>query len=163
VSLRASRAGGAGAEQRRARLRGEAGFEAYYAAAFGARWPALGSALREKTRHVARLNAFAQDAVCLRDVSDLATCPVADGCYSLPDERAPARDEQGLLTFYRMDPASLLPVEALADCVGLPRKHLCQACVDTIYPTPSGEELYRKAVIRQAKGSHSCERVFDET
>jgi amidophosphoribosyltransferase len=39
-----------------------------------------------------------------------------------------------------------LPVEALADCVGLPETTLCLACVNTIYPTPAGEAMFNRAL-----------------
>lgn len=49
------------------------------------------------------------------------------------------------------DSLRYLPVDALADCVGLPESSLCQACVTGVYPTPSGTRLYQKA-IDQASG-----------
>ncbi|MEQ9410260.1 MAG: amidophosphoribosyltransferase [Fuerstiella sp.] len=72
-----------------------------------------------------------------------------------------AEEEQKMADEIGADSLHYLPVEALADCVGLPRENLCQACVDTIYPTPAGEELYRKAVISRERGFGSCDRVFD--
>lgn len=59
------------------------------------------------------------------------------------------------------DSLRYLPVEALSDCVGLPRENLCQACVDTHYPTPAGEEWYRKAVIIHNNGKQFAGRPMD--
>lgn len=59
------------------------------------------------------------------------------------------------------DSLRYLPVEALSECVGLPRENLCQACVDTRYPTPAGEEWYRKAVIINNKGQQCAGRPTD--
>lgn len=50
-----------------------------------------------------------------------------------------------------------LPVEALASCVGLPGQSLCQACVNTIYPTPAGERMYEKALAKAAEEQLACE------
>ncbi|MDG2126703.1 MAG: amidophosphoribosyltransferase [Fuerstiella sp.] len=72
-----------------------------------------------------------------------------------------AAEEQKMADLIGADSLRYLPVEALADCVGLPQESMCQACVDTVYPTPAGEELYRKAVIARNKGKGNCERVFD--
>ncbi len=72
-----------------------------------------------------------------------------------------AAEEQKMADAIGADSLRYLPVEALADCVGLPRENMCQACVDTVYPTPAGEELYRKALITRAKGTGNCDRIFD--
>jgi amidophosphoribosyltransferase len=49
-----------------------------------------------------------------------------------------------------------LPVEALEACVGLPSSSLCQACVNTIYPTPAGERMYARALERAERERESC-------
>ncbi|MCA9047447.1 MAG: class II glutamine amidotransferase [Planctomycetaceae bacterium] len=69
--------------------------------------------------------------------------------------------EQEMADAIGADSLRYLPVEALANCVGLPRKDLCQACVDTIYPTPAGAELFRRAMISRRQGQDSEARVFD--
>ncbi len=43
------------------------------------------------------------------------------------------------------DSLRYLPVDAIARCIGLPRTDLCQACVDTVYPTDCGQRLYEIA------------------
>ncbi len=50
-----------------------------------------------------------------------------------------------------------LPVEALANCVGLPGESLCQACVNTIYPTPAGERMYQLALAKSAEERMACQ------
>jgi amidophosphoribosyltransferase len=49
-----------------------------------------------------------------------------------------------------------LPVEALEACVGLPSSSLCQACVNTIYPTPAGERMYARALERAERERETC-------
>ncbi|MEX0716066.1 MAG: amidophosphoribosyltransferase [Planctomycetaceae bacterium] len=44
------------------------------------------------------------------------------------------------------DSLRYLPIEALARCVDLPARTLCQACVNGAYPTPAGRELYQIAL-----------------
>lgn len=72
-------------------------------------------------------------------------------------------EEQRMADLIGADSLRYLPVEAIADCVGLPRQNLCQACVDTIYPTPAGEAMFAEAKAKWDKGGGSCERVFDIT
>jgi amidophosphoribosyltransferase len=36
-----------------------------------------------------------------------------------------------------------LPLESIARCIGLERGRLCQACLDTEYPTQTGQQLYQ--------------------
>lgn len=58
-----------------------------------------------------------------------------------------------------------LPVEALANCVGLPGESLCQACVNTIYPTPAGDRMYQLALAKSAEERLACQNggTPDET
>jgi amidophosphoribosyltransferase len=46
------------------------------------------------------------------------------------------------------DSLRYLPVEALSACVGLPASSLCQACVNGVYPTAAGAEMYQKALVK---------------
>jgi amidophosphoribosyltransferase len=50
-----------------------------------------------------------------------------------------------------------LPVEALANCVGLPEHSLCQACVNTVYPTPAGERMYQLALAKSNEERIACQ------
>ena len=44
------------------------------------------------------------------------------------------------------DSLRYLPLDAIARCVGIPHGRLCQACINTVYPTPAGEKLYQQAL-----------------
>jgi amidophosphoribosyltransferase len=44
------------------------------------------------------------------------------------------------------DSLRYLPIEAIARCLEKPRAHLCQACLDAVYPTPAGTRLYEIAL-----------------
>ena len=50
-----------------------------------------------------------------------------------------------------------LPVEALANCVGLPEHSLCQACENTVYPTPAGERMYQLALTKSNEERIACQ------
>ena len=41
------------------------------------------------------------------------------------------------------DSLRFLPIESLAKAIGIPQDGLCQACVNTKYPTPAGQKLYQ--------------------
>ena len=88
-------------------------------------------------------------------ISELFAPGMMQGSVITPEEEQQMADQIGA------DSLRYLPVEAVAQCVGLPRENLCQACVDTIYPTPAGEELFRKALIEFGQGNGTCHRVFD--
>ena len=70
-------------------------------------------------------------------------------------------EEQKMAELIGADSLRYLPVESVADCVGLPEENLCQACVNTKYPTPAGEEGYRKAVIINENGKTPGGRQMD--
>lgn len=72
-------------------------------------------------------------------------------------------EQQKMAGIIGADSLRYLPVDAISRCVGLPRENLCQACVDTIYPTPVGERLYSEAVESFKNGKSGCGRVFDES
>jgi amidophosphoribosyltransferase len=44
------------------------------------------------------------------------------------------------------DSLGYLSQERLIKAVGLPRDHLCSACLDTRYPTPAGEARYQESL-----------------
>ena len=44
------------------------------------------------------------------------------------------------------DSLRYLPIDAIARCVDLPAESLCQACINTEYPTPAGREMYQLAL-----------------
>ncbi|MEZ6123627.1 MAG: amidophosphoribosyltransferase [Planctomycetaceae bacterium] len=70
-------------------------------------------------------------------------------------------DERRMAAEIGADSLRYLPVEAIADCVGLPRENLCQACVNAQYPTPAGEHHYQKALVEFQQGTGTCNRIFD--
>ena len=88
-------------------------------------------------------------------INELFAPSIMEGLVITPEE------EQKMADLIGADSLRYLPVESLASCVGLPRENLCKACVDTIYPTRAGEELFRKAQIAFKQGNGTCERVFD--
>ncbi|MEZ6043565.1 MAG: amidophosphoribosyltransferase [Planctomycetaceae bacterium] len=55
-------------------------------------------------------------------------------------------EEQAIADDIGADSLHYLPVDALARCVGLPAESLCQACVNTQYPTEAGRTMYQKAL-----------------
>ena len=50
------------------------------------------------------------------------------------------------------DSLRYLPIESIARCVDMPSDSLCQACIDTRYPTLWGRELYQLAQQQQQNG-----------
>ncbi len=94
------------------RLRGASGFESYYQALFGERWPALERALVERPPPVARLNPHAQVARNLAPQESSEAVSWLDGCVSYVGGN-PERDAAGLLEFYVIDPASVLVARTL--------------------------------------------------
>jgi amidophosphoribosyltransferase len=68
-----------------------------------------------------------------------------------PDEEQAMADAIGATSL------RYLPVEALANCVGLPEHSLCQACVNTVYPTPAGERMYQLALTKSNEERIACQ------
>ena len=58
------------------------------------------------------------------------------------------------------DSLKYLPHEAIARCVDLPGSSLCQACIDTKYPTPCGQKLYSLALDVSLNGEDNG-RTYD--
>ncbi len=57
-----------------------------------------------------------------------------------------AEEEQAMADYIGATSLRYLPVEALADCVGLPESSMCLACVNAVYPTLAGEAMYERAI-----------------
>ena len=53
------------------------------------------------------------------------------------------------------DSLRYLPVGSLSRAVGKPATELCQACVNGLYPTPKGAELYQVALANREGGDSS--------
>ncbi len=63
------------------------------------------------------------------------------------------------------DTLRYLPVESLSKAIGIPHEGLCQACVNTDYPTPTGQRLYQldRDTYQTCDNSEpSEERAFDD-
>jgi amidophosphoribosyltransferase len=54
----------------------------------------------------------------------------------------------------RADSLKYLPLDALAQCLGVGEDQLCRACLNHDYPTPAGKRLYRKALRRTRNNDH---------
>lgn len=65
-------------------------------------------------------------------------------------------DERCMAKAIGADSLRYLPVESLAECVGLPEDHLCRACVTREYPTAAGRQQYQLA-----QNSNACGRTYD--
>jgi len=68
--------------------------------------------------------------------------------------------EQEMAATLGADTLRYLPVSAIAKCVDLPRESLCQACIDTRYPTPCGQKLFDQA-LEIAKSGDATGRTYD--
>lgn len=61
--------------------------------------------------------------------------------------------EQKMADVLGADSLRYLPPDAIARCVEVSREGLCQACIDGVYPTDAGRELYQIA-LENAKTGH---------
>jgi amidophosphoribosyltransferase len=52
------------------------------------------------------------------------------------------------------DSLRYLPLESITRCLDLPAESLCQACINTHYPTEAGRELYQIALDNAASGQN---------
>lgn len=59
------------------------------------------------------------------------------------------------------DSLRYLPVESIARCVDLPKSSLCQACINTEYPTDAGRKLYQLALGNSDDDSVDGGRTYD--
>jgi amidophosphoribosyltransferase len=62
------------------------------------------------------------------------------------------------------DSLHYLPVDAIARSVGIDSPALCQACIDTQYPTPAGRELFQLALGNaqaESNGNGQHGRTYD--
>ncbi len=110
--------------------KGSAGFEAFYSAAFGERWPDLRAALLSPVRQVARINRFAEPTYVEAKSKGFSIADFAGSWALLLNEGKRveiATDERGLSDFYVMDPASIVAARALAVEPGDEVLDLCAA------------------------------------
>lgn len=60
------------------------------------------------------------------------------------------------------DSLRYLPIQAIARCVGISSESLCQACIDTTYPTEAGQRLYQVALGNaDQEGGDGANRTYD--
>lgn len=121
----------ASAKQKQKQSKGDAAsgeFETYFSQLWGARWKSLSSALSSPTSHCAMLNAFVNDSEsCATDILGKEARPVPWSRFVAPLKilewssatiggiyPPPIRDiHSGLMPWYWLDPASLIPPLAL--------------------------------------------------
>ncbi len=60
--------------------------------------------------------------------------------------RPTVEEQQAMAEALGADSLVYLPLEAVARCIGLEEKHLCQACLTGDYPTETGEKLYQLSI-----------------
>lgn len=51
-------------------------------------------------------------------------------------------DQERMAKALEADSLFYLPVDSIARCIGLGKERLCQGCITTKYPTPTGQELF---------------------
>lgn len=71
--------------------------------------------------------------------------------------------EQAMADAIGADSLKYLPKESISRAVGLPSTSLCQACIDTTYPTEAGRQLYQIAVenSQNDNGDEDSQRTYD--
>lgn len=69
-------------------------------------------------------------------------------------------EQQAMAEELGADSLHYLPLEAVARCIGLGPDRLCQACLTGEYPTPTGEQLYKLALINRHKSTNG--RTYEE-
>jgi 5-methylcytosine rRNA methyltransferase NSUN4 len=112
-----------------AERKGAAGFEAFYSAVYGDRWPSLKHSLSEPVQQVARINSFADPASVEHMGAGLERIGFG-GCEALKvdsSEKIDSGSGSGLTEFYFMDPASILAASALEVQSGDEVLDLCAA------------------------------------
>ncbi|MGE3314668.1 MAG: amidophosphoribosyltransferase, partial [Planctomycetaceae bacterium] len=73
-------------------------------------------------------------------VSELFAPKFMEGSNLTPEIERRMADEIGA------DSLRYLQVESISRCLEIDKRHLCQACIDMEYPTPSGQRLYQIAL-----------------
>jgi hypothetical protein len=104
--------------------KGVLGFDAWYSAAYGARWPALKAALLAPRAHVAVYNPYTH----VTPAGTTSCVPGITFSHAIATHwPSPSVTAQGLMNYYLLDAASILPVEALAIQPGERVVDLCAA------------------------------------
>jgi 16S rRNA C967 or C1407 C5-methylase (RsmB/RsmF family) len=105
-------------------IKGPEGFNQFYEAMYGERWPRLKEALLAPKKHVAILNPFSKFSFPEKPLTVDGISYSHDVKESFPQ---PEKTEEGYLNYYLMDAASILPVEALEIKPGEKVVDLCAA------------------------------------
>lgn len=87
-------------------------FHTFYQNQHAGRWTGLCDALMQPSVRCARWNAFAGQLTGERS-NDSTLMDGLPGCHRLDEEASYEERQEGLQCYYRMDPASLLPAQAL--------------------------------------------------
>lgn len=91
-------------------LKGSSGFHHFYSQMYGERWPKLAEAMMASKKYIAILNPYSRFSFSGPTIS----IPEVDFSHHISDEFiSPSHTETGLLNYYLMDAASVLPVLAL--------------------------------------------------
>ncbi len=71
--------------------------------------------------------------------------------------------EQAMADAIGADSLKYLPKASIARAIGLPATSLCQACIDTTYPTEAGRQMYQLAVVnsKNDQGDDDPHRTYD--
>jgi amidophosphoribosyltransferase len=70
--------------------------------------------------------------------------------------------EQRMADDIGADTLRYLPFESIARCLEIDKRSLCQACIDTVYPTEAGRRLYQIALDdAKTKKSGDSRRTYD--
>ncbi len=77
-------------------------------------------------------------------------------------ERLTSEVEATMAKALGADSLRYLPPESISRCINKPKASLCQACVDGVYPTECGRQLYQIALGRNADGGDEGQgRTYD--
>lgn len=105
-------------------LKGPEGFDQFYAAMYGERWPRLKEALLAPKKHVAVINPFSKFKFPEGPLHVTGLSFEHDVKDLFPQ---PEKTEEGYTNYYLMDAASILPIEALELKPGEKVVDLCAA------------------------------------
>ncbi len=93
--------------------KGEASFDEYYYHLYGQRWQKLKQSLLQPTKHIARLNTFADSESLSVLKNTYQKFEGEENCLFADTFPPPESTANGLKNYYLMDPASLFPAKAL--------------------------------------------------
>lgn len=69
--------------------------------------------------------------------------------------------EQEMADTIGADTLRYLPLDSITRCLDLPASSLCQACINTKYPTEAGQQLYQIALGNAEKGQTGNGRTYE--